>query len=181
MKDAPLYDLLKQASINTDNQLMALSYSICKYCPYTGRSIGTYIIFYQCGSIDHGTNVPVPVAKSIAESEYNAVCTARIALAHFRVLIHELLNKDLDIVPEEAPLIILDIKSSVCMAKNVKDTNHTRHIVRRLNFVRDGEKYKMHRIDWCKGGLQLAYIATKNVGEIELNPRIKYIMVSIDK
>ena len=51
-----------------------------------------------------------------------------MALAHFRMLIHELLNKYPDIVPEEAPLIVLDGKSAMCMAKNGKDTKHTRHI-----------------------------------------------------
>ena len=51
-----------------------------------------------------------------------------MALAHFRMLIHELLNKDPDIVPEEAPLVVLDNKSAMCMANNVKDTKHTRHI-----------------------------------------------------
>ena len=45
-----------------------------------------------------------------------------MALAHFRMLIHELLNKYTDIVPEEAPLIILDIKSDVCIAKYSKET-----------------------------------------------------------
>ena len=50
--------------------------------------------------IDHGTHVPGPVAQSSAESEYNIACTAGMALAHFRVLIHKLLNKDPDIVPE---------------------------------------------------------------------------------
>ena len=61
-----------------------------------------------------------------------------MALANFRVLIHELLNKDSDIVPEEAPLIILDIKSDVCMDKNGNYTKHTRHIARRVHFVRNG-------------------------------------------
>ena len=55
------------------------------------------------------------------------------------MLIHELLNKDPDIIPEEYPLIILDSKSSVCMDKNVKDTKHIRHIARRVHFVRNGE------------------------------------------
>ena len=53
-------------------------------------------------------------------------------LAHFRMSIHELLNKDTYIVPEEYPLIILDSKSDVCMDKNGKDTNHTRHISRTI-------------------------------------------------
>ena len=63
-----------------------------------------------------------------------------MAVPHFRMLINELLNKDPDIVPEEAPLIIWDFKSANCMAKNGKDTKHTRHIARRMHFVRNGEK-----------------------------------------
>ena len=55
-------------------------------------------------------------------------------LAHFRMLINELLNKDPDIVPEEDPLFILYIKSDVFMSKNGKDNNHTRHISRRVHF-----------------------------------------------
>ena len=100
-------------------------------------------------------------------------------LAHFRILIHELLNKDTDIVPDESPLIVLDIKSAMCMAKNGKDTKHTRHIARRMHFVRNGEKCKIHKIDWCEGGLQLADIATKDVSEPDLTPRMKYIMVRL--
>ena len=56
------------------------------------------------------------------------------------------------------------------MTNNGKDTKHTRHIARRVNFVRNGENCKMHKIDWCEGGLQLAEIATKNVGMNDLNP-----------
>ena len=50
------------------------------------------------------------------------------------MLIREWLNKDPYIVPEEAPSIFLDSKSSMCMANNVKDTKHTRHIARRMHF-----------------------------------------------
>ena len=81
--------------------------SSSKDCPDTGISTGSYITFYQGGTIDHGTHVPGPVSQSTAESEYNTACTAGMDLAHFRMLIHELLNKDTDIVPEEAPLIVL--------------------------------------------------------------------------
>ena len=49
-------------------------------------------------------------------------------LAHLRMLIHEFLNKDPDIVTEEDPLIILDSKSDMCMANTGKDANHKRHI-----------------------------------------------------
>ena len=78
-----------------------------------------------------------------------------MALAHFRMLIHELLNKDPDIVPEEAPLIIW-----------------------KIHFVSNGEKCK---IDWCEGVLQLASIATNNIGDHYLTPRMKYIVVRLHK
>ena len=69
---APVTDILRQANIKTENDLMAFSDSSWQDFPDTGRSTGAYIIFYQGGPIDHGTNVPGPVAQSNAESEYNA-------------------------------------------------------------------------------------------------------------
>ena len=100
LNDAPVTDLLRQTNIKTQNHLMAFPDSSWQYCLDTGRSTGKYIIFYQSGTIDHGTHVPGPVSQSSAESEYNAACNAGMALAHFRMLIHELLNKDTDIAPE---------------------------------------------------------------------------------
>ena len=97
---------------------MDFSDYILQYCPDTEISTGAYIIFYQGGPIDHVPHVPGPDAQSSAESEYNAACTAGMALAHFRMLIHELLNEDPDMVPKEAPLIFLDGKFAMCMAKN---------------------------------------------------------------
>ena len=57
-----------------------------------------------------------------------------------RMLINELLNKDPDTVPEEAPIIILDSKYAVFMYKNGKDTKHTRHIDIRVHLLSNGEK-----------------------------------------
>ena len=96
------------------------------------------------------------------------------------MLIHELLNKDTEIIPDEAPMIFLYIKSAFCMANNVNDTKHTRHVARIMNFLRNVEKWKVSKIDWCEGGLKLEDIATKNVGETDLTPRMKYIMVRFD-
>ena len=89
LNDAPVTDLLRQASIKNENQLMDFSDSSWKDCPDTDRSTGVYIFFYQGGTIEHGPHVPGPVAQSSAESEYNAACTAGMALANFRMLIHE--------------------------------------------------------------------------------------------
>ena len=159
---------------------MAFSDSSWEDFPDTGRSTGAYIIFYQGGPIDHGTHVPGPVAQSITEREYNSACTSVMALAHFRMLVHELLNEDPDMVPKESLLIVLDSKSAMCTAKIGKDTKHTRNIARRMHFVSNGEKCKMQKIEWCEGGLQLADIGNKNVSEPDPAPRMKYIMVRLE-
>ena len=49
--------------------------------------------------------------------------------------IRELLNKDPHIVPGGAPLILLDSKYIVCMAKNDNNAKHTKHISRRMESV----------------------------------------------
>ena len=83
-------------------------------------------------------------------------------------------------VPDKASLIILDIKLSVCMSKNCKDTKHTRNISRMMFFVKNGQEWNLHKTVWCEGGLQLSDIGTKNVREDELNPRLGYTMVRLD-
>ena len=83
MNDAPVTELLIQASIKTENHLMAFSGSSWQDCPDNGRSTGAYIIFHQGEIIDHSTHVPVPVSHSIEKIEYNTACTAGMALANF--------------------------------------------------------------------------------------------------
>ena len=70
-EDAPLYGLLIHAIINTEKQFMVFYYSIWKDCPYTGRSIGAYVVFSQGVSIYHFTHVPGQVSQSCDESGYN--------------------------------------------------------------------------------------------------------------
>ena len=77
-------------------------------------------------------------------------------------------------------MIFLDSKYAMCMANNGKDTKHTRNIARKMHFVRNREKCKMQKIDWCEGSLQLANIGTNNVSEPDLTPRMKYIMVRLE-
>ena len=46
-----------------------------------------------------------------------------MSLARSIILIRELLSRDPNIVPEASPITILDSKSDVCMANDVKDKN----------------------------------------------------------
>ena len=89
------------------------------------------------------------------------------------------MNKDPYIFPEEDPMIVLYGKYAMCMAKNGNYTKHTRHISRRMRLVRNWENFNIHKLYWCEGGLKLANIATKNVGDHDLTPIMKYIMVRI--
>ena len=180
-KDAPLSDLLIQDSINTENQLIALSDSNWKYWLDTGRSTGAYIIFYQGISIDHGIIFPGPLAQSSAKCDYQCSMSCRNWFITFLgCYFVNFWTKNLDIVPEAAHLIILDIKSAVSMDNNGKDTKHNTHISIRVILVKNVENCKIHKTEWCKGGLQLADIAYKNVGETDLNSRMKYIMVRLE-
>ena len=70
-----------------------------------------------------------------------------MSLAPFRIINNEFWNKDPDIFPEVGPIIILDRKSSVCMDKYGKDTKHKRQIYRRVHFVSNDERLKMHHIE----------------------------------
>ena len=63
MNDSLVPDLLRQASIKNENQLISFSDSSWKYFPETIISTGEYMIFYQGGKIDQGTHIPGPVAR----------------------------------------------------------------------------------------------------------------------
>ena len=92
----------------------------------------------------------------------------------------ELLNKDPDVVPEQVPPSIVDIKLAIYMDNNFKDTKHTRHIARRTHFVRNGEECYFQKTVWCEGGLQLADIVTSNNSEDGLNHILGYAMILQD-
>ena len=92
---------------------MVLSDSIWQDCPDIGRITGAYIVFYQVVPIYHCTHVPGPVSQSSNESDYNAACIPVMSQAYFRIINNWLFKKDPDVVPEQAPLIILDIKSAL--------------------------------------------------------------------
>ena len=125
-------------------------------------------------------HVTGPVAQYSVEIEYNSSCTSWMALACFRVLNNELLNKDPYVVTKKSSLILLDRKSAVRVAKTGNDTKHIRHISRRIHFVRNCEAWIFYKKVQYEGVLQLADIGTKDVRKDGLNPRLGYDMVRLD-
>ena len=54
----------------------------------TSRSTGGYLILYQGGVIDHSSNMPIPVALSSAEAEYNQCCLACMATGNMHMTLN---------------------------------------------------------------------------------------------
>ena len=158
---------------------MVFSDSRWHYCSNTGISTGLYIYICQGGLIDHCKHVTCTFSQYGSDSDYNASCTTVMALSNFRILNIELLNKDLYVVLEQAPFIILDRLLAICMDKHGKDTKQTRQIPRRIYFVGNGEDYNLYKTVCCKGGIQLAYIGNKDVREDELKTTLGYALVRL--
>ena len=62
IKDAPVSDMLIHTSYKTEKKLTDLYDCSWQDCPETGRSTGAYIVFYQGGKVDYGTQFPVSVS-----------------------------------------------------------------------------------------------------------------------
>ena len=65
----------------------------------------------------------------------------------------------------------------MCVAGNGKDAKHTRHIASRMNFVSNGEKCNMHKIDWFDRGLNFSDIGTNNVSEPDITIEYHQVVV----
>ena len=69
--------------------------------------------------------------------------------AHFRILNNELFNKNPYVFSEQSIYIILNIKLAMCMAKNGKDTKHTRHFSIIVHFVINCDDFNVQNTVWC--------------------------------
>ena len=52
----------------------------------------------------------IAVSRFSVESDYNVAHTSGMAIAHFRMIYNELVNKDPDVVPVQVYLFMLDRK-----------------------------------------------------------------------
>jgi Reverse transcriptase (RNA-dependent DNA polymerase) len=133
-------------------------------CPDTGRSTGGYHIFMQGGIVDSAMTFPVPVALSSAEAEYNNLCAAAATTAAMGMLVQSLRGLDTD-----APLgipILVDNKACISMGLSVKDSKHTRHIMRRLHYVRYMSAEGFIHLFWVPTDVQVADPTSKSLSLI---------------
>ena len=131
---------------------------------------------YRGGIVDHSSNVPDPVAMSSAEAEYNEACLACMGTAHIKMLLEDLEQTEIN---QPIP-IILDSKAAHDMGHSFKTTKHTRHILRRYHYVREGQLTGEHELTWIPKQFQLADIGTKPVSRPDLDGRTKYLFVDVN-
>jgi hypothetical protein len=111
------------------------------------------------GVVNRSSNLPNPVALSSAEAEYNEGCLAMMATSHLRMLLAEFeVTTDESMEPTN---IYFDSKSAIVMGSNFHDTKHTRHILRRYHYIREGIRSKRFNMQWLQTLVQLADIRTK--------------------
>jgi len=166
----PISRMLQNVGLNQSHPFFAFSDSSWDDDVDHGRSTGCYIITYMGGVVDHSSNLPNPVALSSAEAEYNEGCLTMMAISHLRMLLAELEDSTEDSL---APTnIYFDSRSAIAMGINFRDTKHTRHILKRYHYVREGVKSKRFNILWLQTLFQLADIGTK----INPGPRHKFLV-----
>jgi hypothetical protein len=135
------------------------------------------MLFAQGGIVDAASFVPNPIALSSAESEYNAGAFGVTAAQHVRQLFQELHGLD-PATPLCIPLV-MDSSSAIAIASKSRDTRHTRHIQRRVHFVRFEFLRGNHFGVKILGTLNPSDIGTKHVDSATLETHRLIIQVTV--
>ncbi len=168
--DAPITRMLIDEKIEQNHPFFTFSESSWNDDVDNGRSTGCFLIVYMGGIVDHSSNLPDPVALSSAEAEYNEGCIAFIATSHLRMLLCEM--EGINEANMKATNVYFDSKSAIAMGNSYRDTKHTRHIMRRYHYVREGIASNRFTAQWITTVAQLADIGTKQTP----GPRHSFLM-----
>jgi hypothetical protein len=82
-----------------------------------------------------------------------------MAASHLRMLLCKMENIDESSL--QPTTIYFDSKSSIAMGNSYKDTKHTRHILRRHHYIREGISANRFNMQWIQTEFQIADIGTK--------------------
>jgi hypothetical protein len=177
LNDSPFTKLLASFNGPTDYPLVLCTDASWQDCPDTSRSTGCYMLFAQGGIVDAASFVPNPIALSSAESECNAAAFGVTAAQHIRQLFQELRG----LLPDtqlSIPLV-MDSSSAIAIASKSRDTRHTRHIQRRVHFVRFEFMRGNHFGVKILGTLNPSDVGTKNVDSTTLETHRLIIQVTV--
>ena len=176
----PIYDLVKRSHPEFDfksHPLLLFTDSSWQDCPDTSRSTGCYHIYLHGSLVDSASFVPIPIANSSAEAEYNAAALGLTAAIYAKQMYNSFMNRHPD-----APLTIAlftDSQSAIAMMTSAKDTKRTRHIERRVHFVRQAYEQGLYIPYKIPGEYNPADIGTKNLNGPSIEGHLPVIHVPV--
>ena len=115
---------------------------------------------------------------STAEAEYNALAQAMQHVINSRQIIQELYGNN-----AETPLSIpffFDSESAIIMRNNKKCAKRTRHIQRRVHFVRYNVESRAFILNKIDGELNPSDICTKNLNAEKMNTHIAVMHADVN-
>jgi hypothetical protein len=167
---SPVPRLLSSNGISLDNPLCTFTDSSWNDDIDTGSSSGCFMIFYMGGVVEHSSNMPDPVALSSAEAEYTEACLACMATAQLKQFLEDLELPFADDKKSKKPIqIFIDNRSAIDMGASFKDTQRTRHMMRRYHYIREGVESNQHALIWITTTAQVSDMGTKILGRILLD------------
>ena len=120
--------------------------------------------------------MPIPVAMSSAEAEYNQDCLACMATGNMRMTLNNIEGIQ-EGSKEDIPVdILMDNKSAVDMSVSFKDTKYARNIHRRFHFVKTGVEQLWHKLIWISNQYMVADVTTKILCNKPLEDQTQWFM-----
>ena len=128
------------------------------------RSTSGYAFGFGSGVFSWASMKQNSVALSTAEAEYVSASEATAQVMWLRTILDDLGEKQ-----EEATVLYCDNMSAISMARNPVFHQKTRHINRRVHFIREAVQEGVIDIKFCSSEEQLADIFTKELPKDRFN------------
>ena len=120
--------------------------------------------------------MPVPVAMSSSEAEYNEACLAHMATGNMHMTLNHIEGVQ-EGSKDDLPVdILMDKKSAVDMSVYFKDTKNARHIRRRFHFVKQGVDPSWNKLKWIGNQYMGADVMTNILCKKPLEDQTQWFM-----
>ncbi len=115
-----------------------------------------------------------------AKAQDDEACLACMATAHLKQFLENLELPFVEDKKSKNPIqIFIDNRSAVDMGASFRDTQRTRHMMRRYHYVREGVESNQHALIWIINSAQVADMGTKILGRILLDSFKELIFVKV--
>ena len=160
-----------------DHPILLFTDSSWQDCVDTSRSTGAFVVYVFGSFVDGASFVPVPIALSSAEAEYNAAAFAITATIHLKQVFNSLLGRHPD--APQTFLTFVDSTCAIAMMNNEKDSKYTRHIERRVHFIRQARAQGVFIPVKIPGEQNPADIGTKSLSGSTILSHLPVLHISV--